>query len=107
MEISVHGLDDAIRKLSDLERKAAELDGEHSVPISDLFPDSFMAAHTDFTTIQDMLDASGFPASTPEEFSAIPDDQWDTFVASRTKFASWHAMLEAGTAEWVSHKLGL
>jgi hypothetical protein len=66
-----------------------------------------MAANTTFATIQDMLDASGFPASTSEEISAIPDDQWDTFVASGTKFPSWHAMLEAGTAEWVSHKLGL
>ncbi|HLE03118.1 MAG TPA: hypothetical protein VI729_00670 [Anaerolineales bacterium] len=107
MENSVHGLDDAIRKLFDLQRKAAELHGEHSIPISDLFPDPFMVANTDFAKIQDMLDASGFPASTSEEFSAIPDDQWDAFVASRTKFPSWQAMLDAGTAEWVSLKLGL
>ena len=107
METSGDGLEDAIRTLSDLAAKAAELKGEHSVPISDLFPDTFMVENTGFTTIQEMLDASGFPANTSEEFSAIPDDLWDAFVVSRTNFPSWKAMLEAGTAKWVSRKLGL
>ena len=106
MDISGHGLHDAIRRLADLERKAAELAGARSIRISELFPASFMIEHTNFGTIQEMLDASGFPASTTEEFAAIPDDEWDVFVSSRTKFPSWQAMLEAGTAHWVSSKLG-
>jgi hypothetical protein len=107
VESSNDDLGDAIRSLSDLMAKAAELNGEHSVPISDLFPDAFMIEYTDFRTTQEMLDASGFPANTSEEFSAIPDDLWDAFVVSRTRFPSWQAMLEAGTAGWVSRRLGL
>jgi hypothetical protein len=105
--ISDDGLGDTIRSLSDFLAKVAELNGEHSVPISDLFPDTFMVENTDFRTTQEMLDASGFPAATSEEFSAIPDDLWNEFVVSRTKFPSWRAMLEAGTAAWVSRRLGL
>jgi hypothetical protein len=107
VEVSGSGLDDPIQALTDLLAKAAELKGEHSVPISDLFPDAFMVEHTDFGTTQEMLDASGFQANTSEEFSAIPEGLWEAFVVSHTKFPTWRAMLEAGTAEWISRKLGL
>ena len=66
-----------------------------------------MSKYTDFSSFDEMLGASGFKAETPEDFAAIPDDQWDAFVATRTRFENWKDMREAGTREYVAGKLRL
>ena len=42
MKFEIKGLDEFKRKLDDLERRAKEVEGEHSVPFEELFPPNFM-----------------------------------------------------------------
>jgi hypothetical protein len=64
-----------------------------------------MSKYTDFSSFDEMLGGSGFKVETPEDFAAIPDDQWDAFVATRTRFENWKEMRETGAREYVAAKV--
>lgn len=103
MKIETTGLDDLQRMVRNLER----LEGHHSVPFDDLFHPAFMAAQTDFRTIDEMFAQSGYSVETSDDFEEIPDAEWDAFVARRTRFANWHEMQEAATQEWATRQLSI
>jgi hypothetical protein len=105
--MQIKGLDELKRRLDNLQRRAENLHGTHSIPISELLTSSFMQRHTKFETFDAMLEASGFTVETPSDFEAIPDDEWDKFVASATPFSSWQAMLSDAGAAWAKKELGL
>ena len=94
-------------RLQQLAENAEAMDGEHSVPLTELCPPPFMARNTDFATIEEMFEASGFTVETPEDFAAIPDAEWDAFIASRTRFSDWRSMQERAAADWISRGIGL
>ena len=98
--------EDVLRKLRDLQRRAEELDGEHSVRFVELFHDEFMLRNTDFPSVQAMFDASGFEVASEEDFAGIPDGEWDAYVRDSTRFDSWEEMKSAAVREWVSNRLG-
>jgi hypothetical protein len=99
--------EDALRKLRDLQRKAEQLDGEHSVSFNELFPDEFMLRNTEFPSVGSMFEASGFKVESSEDMAAIPDEEWDKFVQERTRFASWDEMKSAAVQEWAARRMGL
>lgn len=103
----IDGLDELQKKLDDLAKNAEALDGEHSVPVSELLTDDFIAKHTSFASTDAMFEASGFKIETQEDFAAIPDDEWDTFIRSVSSFDDWQSMLGAAGQEWAVRKLGL
>lgn len=103
----MRGMNQLKNKLRRLAQKAKALDGEHSVPLTELCPPAFMAKYTDFQTLEEMFEASGFTVETPEDFAAIPDSEWDTFVATVTRFPDWQSMQESAAAEWVKRRLDL
>ena len=93
---------DGLRKL---ERRAKELDGNHQVPMSELLTPKFMRESSSFSDFETMLAASPFTVSSAEDFKAIPDAEWDTFVRQNTRFSSWREMLSAASAEWMKQRL--
>jgi hypothetical protein len=70
-----------------------------------MFPDEFMLLNTEFQSIADMIEVSGFRVETADDFKAIPDDEWDAFVRSRTRFTSWEEMRAAAGNEWMSRQV--
>lgn len=98
--------DDALRKIHDLRRRAESLEGTHTVSFTDLFNDEFMLRNTDFATIEEMLEASGFKFENVEDFEAIPADAWNQFVCSCTRFSAWSEMQSVAGKEWLSAQLG-
>lgn len=98
---------DAFRKLRDLQQKAEQLDGHHSVPLHELFPDEFMLHNTEFASIDELFEASGFKVETEEDFAYIQDDEWNVFISERTRFASWDEMKDAAALEWAKQRLEL
>lgn len=100
------GLDDLQRELSNMARRAEELDGTHEVPLNDLLTRSFMRKHSRFSSFDKFLDASPFTVETPEDFEAIPDAEMDAYVSSATDFDSWADMLGEATQEYISRKMG-
>ena len=104
--IKFDGFDDLIDELEQLAQNAQELDGEHEVPLSELFTQSFMEENTPYSSLNDLLEAGGFHADTDEEFDAIPESELDAHIARTTKFDSWESMLEEATGQYVTRKLG-
>lgn len=105
--IKIQGLDELQNKLSELTRKIEELDGQHNVPASELLTDSFIFRHTSFVSANEMFKASGFKIDTQEDFSKIPENDWDNFIRSVSDFGSWESMLGAAGEEWGQRQLGL
>lgn len=105
MSMRITGLDDLQRRLQELQRKAESLAGEHEVPMSELFPSEFMLLHTDFESVEALFAASGYSIENSEDLAAIPDDQWDVFIRSRTRFASWQEMLGAAGEQYFGNRL--
>lgn len=99
--------EDALRRLEELRKRAAELDGEHELGFDELFPDEFMLLHTDFPSIQALVEGSPFKVESQADFAAIPDDEWDAFIENVTRFESWKEMQAAASQEWLKRKLRL
>ena len=105
--MEIKGLDKAMRKLNDLQKRAERLGGSHNVPIEELLTPSFMRRHTNFETLDSMMSASGFKVETTEDFESIPDDKWNAFIAGATQFSDWQEMLNEAGKEWATKQLGL
>jgi hypothetical protein len=99
--------DDFLKKLNDLQRRAEDLHGTHSVAFTELFPDEFMLRYTEFPSINAMIEASGFKVESKDDFAAIPDEQWDDFIRKRTRFTSWEEMRNSAAREWAIRRLEL
>lgn len=107
MSFKITGLDKLQKKLNNLQRNAEALDGEHQVPFSELFNSSFMQRYTNFASIEALIDAGGFKVETPEDFKAIPDDDWEKHIAKTTNFSNWQEMMNEAASEWAKNQLGL
>lgn len=94
------------RKLSDLAKRAEALDGQHSVPSSELFTDEFLLRNTDFSNLTSFFEASDYKIDRIEDLEAIPSAEWDGYVRARTRFASWNDMCSAAGTDWMKCKLG-
>lgn len=103
----IKGLKEAQRQLEDLQKRAQELDGKHSVSMAEVLTGSFLSKHTKFSSLNEMFGASGFKVESQEDFAAIPDDKWDEFIRSISSFDSWKSMLSAASQEWAIKKMGL
>ena len=104
--IKFDGFDDLIDELEQLAQNAREIDGEHEVPLSELFTQSFMEENTHYSSFGDLLEAGGFHADCAEAFDSIPESELDAHIARTTKFDSWESMLEEATGQYVTRKLG-
>lgn len=94
------------RGLRDLQKRMQGAAGEHNVPLPDLFPPEFMQRHSEFATIDALFAASPWKR-TPEDFAAIPDNEWDSFIRLHTSFSTWAAMQSAGAREWTARRVSL
>lgn len=104
IELRVTGLD-AVKK--DVFDKLNSVAGTHTVAISEVLTEVFVAKHTKFPSVGEMFDASGFQIRSENDFSAIPDNEWDDFIRAISDYDSWASMLTAAKKEWVVKKLGL
>lgn len=105
--MSNNGLDQFARKLHDLSNKARQLDGTHSVALTEVLTPVFIARHTRFADVSALFEAGGFDAGSRETFEAIPEIELDKFIRSESSFDGWQAMLSAAAAEWTRNRLGL
>ncbi|MBC3946685.1 hypothetical protein H8S21_15240 [Erwinia persicina] len=80
---------DGIDKISKNLKKIAET---KSVGFGELFNKEFLAACSSFSSLEDMFEKSGFKVETPEDFKAIPDDEWESFIIKNTSYDSWEEM---------------
>ena len=88
-----------------VKRNLESLSRTQSVSFSNLFTPDFMRRRTRFHCFDALLEASGFKAETAEDFRAIPDAEWDRFIAASTSFGNWQEMQKAAAVEWARRQL--
>jgi hypothetical protein len=88
--------------LEKLQKNLEKLDGEHVVKLPDLMPDWFIREHTNFQTLQAMLDAGGV-----ENDEDIDSDSFSQFIAAQTRFEGWQDMCQFASGEWAQRQLEL
>jgi hypothetical protein len=106
MSIKLEGFDEAQRKLQDLIDKAQAIPKEEQIPLNQLLTPAFMREHTEFETVATMLEGSGFKIESAEDFTNIPEAEWDGFIAQNTEFSTWREMLQAAHVERVKRQMG-
>lgn len=102
----ITGFDKLEKQLKQMEKGAKELSKTKHVSFGELFPASFMRKYTSFSSMDELLDASSFKSETQEDFEAIPDDEFDKYIAANTKFKTWEDMLGEATSQYAAKKLG-
>ena len=91
--------------LKNLKAKLNPFDGKEDIPFDILFPDSFMMKYTDFYSIDEMLTKSGYKVETLEDIENIPNDGWNKYIKTTTRFKNWEDMLMLAIEEWVGREL--
>ncbi|MGA3827252.1 hypothetical protein [Pseudomonas chlororaphis] len=91
--------------LDQLLKNAKELEGTHQVKLTDTLNPGFVSSHSKFVDLEALFAASGFKIDTPEDFAAIPDDEWDKFISENTDFSNWEEMQRSAGASYMKAKL--
>ncbi|MFB0725015.1 hypothetical protein ACEU6F_04975 [Aeromonas salmonicida] len=107
MSFEIKGLKELQKKLGYLAKSAEALDGQHQVPLTDLLNPAFISSCSKFSSVEELFDASGFKIESTEDFKAIPDAEWDSFIKSNTTYENWLEMQTSAAAQWTKSKLGL
>ncbi|MCB9990470.1 MAG: hypothetical protein H6867_03690 [Rhodospirillales bacterium] len=105
--MKVEGFDEFRKDLDKLAQNVAALDGQHDVPIDELLTPTFLLKHTRFSSTDELFEQSGFKIESPEDFEAIPDEEWDNYIRSISNFNDWEAMLSKAGEIWITEKIGL
>lgn len=104
--LRIEGMDKIQRKLDALTKNAKAMDGQH-VPVTELLTPAFVSAHTRFTSADELFEQSGFKIESPDDFTAIPDAEWDNYIRSISSFSGWKAMLSEAAGAWTKKRLGI
>jgi len=102
MKSSFDGLKKFQQNLKDLGDQ-----GKQGVPLTELMSPAFVASCSKFGSLQELFDSSGFKVESPEDFAAIPDQEWDSYIQANTTYSSWLEMQQAAVGDWTKRKLGL
>ncbi len=98
MNLSFSWDDSGLKKL---QQNIDALSGQHEVKLADLLTDNFIRQHSDFQTLEALIDASGI-----KNTENIGNESFSMFVSINTNFDSWEEMVKVATAEYVKRKLG-
>lgn len=104
MKVETTGLDRLQRRLRQMEAGARRLHGRHQVRLDELLHPRFMSRHTQFGSLEEMLEKSDWTVESVEDFEAIPDGPWDAYVRETTRFSNWREMRESAAREWMRNK---
>lgn len=102
--MSLNGLNDFTNRLKQIGGNAKKINGQHDIPLSQLFNESFMKKHTAgvYSSFNDFIEKSGY-GDIP--FPKIPDDKWETWVHKSTDFDSWADMQNTAMQNYIVHNI--
>lgn len=100
------GFNNLKNKLESIQKNAEQLAGNHSVNFTELFTTNFMEMHTNCSSFDEFLKAGNFIVNSKEDFEAIPNEEFDSYVRSASDFSSWTEMQKSAIEKYVSKKLG-
>lgn len=89
--------------LRKLQENLEALHGSHEVPLSEVITAQFVSSHSRFSDFESLLAEIG--VTTKEEFTALPDEDFDVFIAESTDFENWLDMQKKAMTEYARAKL--
>lgn len=84
-----------------LERKLNELQGQHEIPLTELFNSGFMVKYSDFSDFQEFANRSGFNW---DDIGSIDDSALDIFISKNSTFNNWSDMKTKAAELWIVKK---
>jgi hypothetical protein len=97
----------SVSGLSKLRDKLKKLENMTEISLGVLFNDKFISKHSSFSNLDDLCKASGFKIENKDDFLAIPDDEWNTFISGNTSFSSWEEMQRNAFTEHLENEMKL
>ena len=91
--------------LEKLRINLSELPGTSEVKLVDLMNSNFISSCSRYSSLEELFDSSGFKIESKEDFSAIPDDDWNTFIQANTTYENWLEMQKAAMVSYAKAKL--
>lgn len=91
--------------LKQLQENLETISETTQVTLVELMPPQFISDCSRFTSLEAFFEASGFKIDSPEDFAAIPDNEWDIFIKENTTYENWSEMQEAAAAGYFKSAL--
>lgn len=85
--------------LKKLQRNIQNLKRRRRVPLSELCDSSFMRRHSQFSSLQEMVDRGPFDGQSVDDLLAKPNSEWDSYVRQETNFQSWEQMKQSAATD--------
>lgn len=104
MSIEITGIDKLEKRINKMTETAESINNS-KVNFNELFTTDFMNRNTDVASIDQLVKNAGYTVNSQEDFEAIPEEPWDKYVNTHTKFSDWHDMISTAGQEYVVKKL--
>lgn len=95
------GLHRVQERLDELQRQADTVMPK-SLPLAELMPDTFVAGHSKFASIAELIAASGCDPAVP---GVTRSPELNAFIAANTAFPSWAEMRAAAVRALITRSL--
>jgi len=101
--MKVKGFDELKKKLNRMSENAKSIEGEHSVPLIDLFNNAFVIEHTSLNTSEEFFEK--LQSELGQDFANSSEAERDSFVKSISNFDSWKEILTKAVGSYTLRKI--
>ncbi|KGA02710.1 hypothetical protein KP05_04895 [Cobetia amphilecti] len=91
--------------LDKLKGNMEKLSGHSEVKLVDLLDSEFMSKCSSYSSFEELVDDSGYKVESAEDFTAIPDGEWDAFISKSTSYSTWEEMQKGAVANYAKKQL--
>lgn len=75
------------------------------IRFDELFNPKFLSECSSFSSIDELIEKSGFKVESAEDFKSIPDDEWERFIIDNTSYDSWDEMQKDAAEKFLQNLL--
>ncbi|MFC5133482.1 MULTISPECIES: hypothetical protein [Haloferacaceae] len=86
------------------EQSGLRMNEQNEIPFEQLFTEEFMQLYTEFDSFEALLEASQWDVKDEDDFEAIPEDAFDTYVDEHTDFPSWEVMSQTAAQRFLERQ---
>jgi len=105
-DFEIKGLDKLNNQLDRMAKKTESLSKKSSVSFEELFTDGFIKKHSKYSSFKEFAAAGGFDVSSADSFKAIPDKEWDVWIAQSSDLSGWQDMQQTAAVAFAKKQLG-
>ncbi len=104
--MKITGFDEFGKHLNKMQKGLEELGNTNYIPFNELITDSFVRKNTNYSSVDELIEKSGFQIETQEDFDNVPEENWNKFISENSKFKTFQGMIDSAGEEYVAIKMG-